>query len=226
MVAPNNDSTAALLRQTLGIIANHNVRLFVGVEGPNDYEFLRRISQLLASTESDIPNLHEQERLGRLVFIPMGGSTLELWSNRLEGLEVPEIHLMDRDFEPPEPAKYQTAAEAVDARSGCRAFITSCREVENLLHPSVIDQEFGISIWSIRAFDDVPAMVAERVHDASGSPNAWATLFGQKRSKKISNAKRRLNRGAVERMTAAMLAQSDPSDEVRTWLRAMGAHFA
>ena len=140
-VAPNDDATAALIRDTLGILPNHNIRVFVGVEGPNDVEFLNRISEILSTPEADIPNLSAAESAGQLVYIPMGGSTLELWTNRLEGLNLPEIHIMDRDVEPPAPPKYQDAANRVNARGGnCRAFTTTCREMENLIHADAINE--------------------------------------------------------------------------------------
>lgn len=224
-VAPDDDAAKGRLRDTLGVLPNHNVQIFIGVEGPNDIEFLTRISSMLASTEMDIPNLASLEAAGRVVFIPMGGSTLELWTNRLQGLDIPEVHIMDRDEVPPAAARYQEAADRVNARGGhCRAFVTNCREMENLVHHDAIAEEFGVVVPHLQAFDDVPSMVAELVHQASGSPNAWAVLSEELRSKKESNAKKRLNRGAVSRMTAARLGQSDPDDQVRSWLRAIGRH--
>lgn len=225
-VAPIDEAASARLRDTLGILPNHNVRVFVGVEGPNDIEFLGRVSAVLSATEPDIPNLQAEELSGRLVYIPMGGSTLELWTNRLQGLAIPEVHVMDRDNAPPLPPKYQAAADRVNARgAGAIAFTTSCREMENLLHPDAVNEEFGHAPPVIQPFDDVPALVAELIHAASGSPTLWAALDEDKRDKKISKAKRRLNRGAADRMTSARLNASDATDEVRTWLRRIGAHL-
>jgi putative ATP-dependent endonuclease of the OLD family len=225
-VAPNNDATAALIRDTLGILPNHNIRVFVGVEGPNDIEFLNRISEVLSATEPDIPNLSTEDRTGRLVYIPMGGSTLELWTNRLQGLDLPEIHIMDRDLAPPARPKYQDAADRVNARGGnCRAITTTCREMENLIHIEAINEEFGVTLAAVQDFDDVPVLVAELVHAASGSPTPWAALDVVKKSKKESKAKRRLNRGAVSRMTPGRLDQADPNGQVRDWLRTIGAHL-
>lgn len=225
-IAPNDDAASTRLRDTLGILPNHNVRVFVGVEGPNDIEFLSRISAVLARTEADIPDMRAAENSGLLVYIPMGGSTLELWTNRLQGLEVPEVHIMDRDCEPPQPAKYQASADRVNARgAGAIAFTTACREMENLIHCDAISEEFGSAPPAIQPFDDVPALVAELVHAASGSPNPWAAIDEDKREKKISKAKRRLNRGAADRMTAERLTASDPTNQVRTWLRRIGEHL-
>lgn len=225
-VAPNDDAASTRLRDSLGILPNHNVRVFVGVEGPNDIEFLSRISANLARTERDIPDLRTAETSGTLVYIPMGGSTLELWTNRLQGLEVPEVHIMDRDCAPPQPAKYQASADRVNARgAGVRAFTTSCREMENLLHCDAIREEFEVAPPAIQPFDDVAALVAELVHAASQPPTPWAAIDEDKREKKISKAKRRLNRGAADRMTADRLTASDPTDQVRTWLRRVGEYL-
>jgi hypothetical protein len=156
----------------------------------------------------------------------MGGSTLELWTNRLQGLAIPEVHIMDRDNAPPKDPKYQIAADRVNARAPeAIAFTTSCREMENLLHREAIHEEFGQAPLVIRPFDDVPSVIAEMVHAASNSPNHWAALDEDKRSKKISNAKRRLNRGAADRMTPERLNISDPTGEVRQWLRKIGQHL-
>ena len=219
--------TAMRLRETLGVLPNHEVQIFVGVEGPNDIEFLNRISAILSTTEHDIPNLRDAEANGRLIYIPMGGSTLELWTNRLQGLEVAEVHIMDRDNPPPQAPKYDAAAVRVNGRGGaCIAFTTTCREMENLLHSDAIHEAINVNLGAIAAFDDVPARVAEQVHVASGSPNAWAALDVDKRAKKISSAKRRLNREAADRMTAQRLTASDVNNEVRTWLRRIEHHLA
>lgn len=222
-LATNDEATALRLRDTLGILPNHNVRIFVGVEGPNDIEFLNRISERLSVAEHDIPNLRDAEQAGTLVYIPMGGSTLELWTNRLQGLAIPEVHIMDRDNPPPASPKYQASADRVNARHPeAVAFTTSCREMENFLHPDAIREEFGHAPANIQPFDDVPALVAELVHNASDSPTPWISLDSEKRNKKISNAKRRLNRGGADKMTPELLNASDPEGEVRTWLRRIG----
>lgn len=225
-VAPHDDDASTRLRDTLGILPNHNVRVFVGVEGPNDIEFLNRVSAVLSTTEADIPDLRAAEQSGTLVYIPMGGSTLELWTNRLRGLAIPEVHIMDRDNPPPAPPKYQESANLVNARgAGAVAFTTSCREMENLLHRDAIVEEFGYAPALIQPFDDVPALVAELVHADSAPPSPWAAIDEDKRKKKISNAKRRLNRGAADRMTADRLDISDPTGEVRVWLRRIGQYL-
>jgi len=222
-VATNDEAAALRLKDTLGILPNHDVKVFVGVEGPNDIEFLKRISAILSAVESDIPNLTLAEQNGLLVFIPMGGSTLEIWTNRLQGLAIPEVHIMDRDNPPPQQPKYHVAAAAVNARAPhAQAFTTNFKEMENYLHCDAISAEFGIVMPQIQPFDDVPEIVAELLHTAAATPTPWASLDGENRSRKCSKAKRRLNRAAVDLMTAQLLTATDTNDEVRTWLRAIG----
>ena len=224
-VALNDESASGRLRDTLGILPNHNVRVFVGIEGPNDIEFLKRISFTLSQTEKDIPNLDHHESIGSVVFIPMGGSTLEIWTNRLQGLDIPEIHIMDRDVPPPAPAKYENAANQINARDSCTAFTTDCREMENLIHPEAISETFKVTITTIDPYEDVPTLVAKLVHQASTSPKIWSELDPVKRSKKESQAKKRLNREAISKMTAEKLSDSDPNNQVRNWLRAIGQYL-
>ena len=224
-IAVNDDSTFEQIKDSLGMFANHNVKVFVGVEGPNDIEFLKRISAILASSESDISDFSEAEATGRLVFIPMGGSTLELWTSRLEGLDLPEVHILDRDVEPPAPAKYQGAADRVNARGQC-SFITNAREMENYIHYEAINEAFDLSLDSNYSnFDDVPTLVAIAVHEASESTKDWNELNDKKRGQKESKAKKKLNRDAIDYMTPVRLTEVDPEDEVRLWLREISQYI-
>lgn len=218
-IAKNDEQTYVLIKESLGMFANHNIKVFIGVEGPNDIEFLKGMSSMLSSTEKDIKDLKQAESSGEVVFIPMGGSTLQLWTNRLEGLKIPEIHILDRDNKPPQNAKYQAAADAVNSR-GQHSYITDFREMENYIHFEAINQEFKLSLTcNYENFDDVPNLVAQAVHEASESPHAWDDLGEEKRGQKEGRAKKRLNRGAITYMTSAHLSHIDQKDEVRTWLR-------
>src|SRR3546814_11979199 len=59
--------------------------------------FLKRISAILAAVEPDMPDLGAEERAGRLVFVSLGGSSMDLWITTLEGLDRREFYLTDRD---------------------------------------------------------------------------------------------------------------------------------
>lgn len=227
VLAESDDSALLRIKTTLGLFANHNIKVFVGVEGPNDIEYINEISARLSLENPNIVNLRSAEKKGELVYIPMGGSTLELWTNRLEGLQIPEIHLLDRDTHPPAPAKYQAAADRVNARGdNCRSFITSKREMENYIHFEAINQEFEIQLTkNFQPFDDVPILVAKAIQEASESTTEWENLSEKKQSQKESKAKKRLNRGAVQHMTLERLQCIDPEAEVLTWLSEISCHL-
>ncbi|MFL0806535.1 MAG: ATP-binding protein [Oceanobacter sp.] len=222
-LAENDDQNLLRIKESLGILANHNIKVFVGVEGPNDIEYINEISSRLSLDDKSIVDLRSAEQQGELVYIPMGGSTLELWTSRLEGLQVPEVHILDRDNPPPAPAKYQEAANRVNARGeNCCSFITSRREMENYIHFEAINEEFEIQLTeNFQPFDDVPTLVAKAVHEASESTVAWDNLDEKKQGKKESKAKKRLNRGSISYMTLDRLNNVDSDGEVLTWIRAI-----
>lgn len=227
LLAENDENTYYKIKESLGMFANHNIKVFVGVEGPNDIEYISNISSSLSTEDNDIVNLRLAEQNGELVYIPMGGSTLELWTNRLEGLQVPEVHVLDRDTPPPAPAKYQSAADRVNARGEhCSSFITNRREMENYIHFEAINEEFDINLTeNFQPFDDVPTLVAKVVHENSESTNLWDDLNDKTRGKKESKAKKRLNRGAIENMTQERLNDIDPDGEVLSWLSEISRHL-
>ena len=101
-----DDSTLQKIRDTLGVLPDHDIKAFFGVEGKHDINFLRRISHNLAAIEHDIPDLSAMEQVGKLVFVPLGGSNLDLWITTLEGLQRPEFYLTDRDLSPPAPPPF------------------------------------------------------------------------------------------------------------------------
>jgi len=217
----SSDATLSKIIQTLGVLPDHDVKVFLGVEGKHDISFLKTLSATLAASEPDIPNLELAEASGKLVFVPLGGSSLELWVNRLKGLNRPEFYLTDRDNQPPkQPAYHQYVADWI-AR-GCTAWITSKLELENYLHPSVIKTVEPGYGGTGADFEDVPALFAEATHSAVVGSQAWSALPPEKKKSKTSLAKKRLNSDCVALMTPTLLTQVDPTDEVRGWLRYLG----
>jgi len=218
-ICGGDDETYRLVAKSLGVLPDHGVRLFIGVEGKNDVNFLKQIAGVLSSAGVDVPDLTRLEDDGQLVFIPLGGSNLDLWVSRLKELNRPEFHLFDRDVAPPTPSPHEEVVAAISARAGCTALLTSKLEMENYLHSDAIAAAYpGVTV-TVEDFNDVPALVAEAVHAASGSPNPWATLLEEKRNKKMSQAKARLSTQAVAAMTAGRLLERDPMNEVIGWLR-------
>ncbi len=217
-VYEGDDETYRRVTQALGVLPDHGVRLFVGVEGPNDINFLKSISQVLSSAGEDIPDLTKLEEMGHLIFIPLGGSNLAVWTSRLQGLNIPEFHLFDLTAEPPSDSPNQPMVDEINSRPSCTACLTGKLEIENYLHSDAIKSVRGIEI-AFHDFDDVPLLAAKALHEASESTKAWAELDEEDKKKKESRAKLWLNGEAVKAMTPELLTQSDPSGDVRAWLR-------
>ena len=100
--------------------------------------------------------------------------------------------------------------------------MTSKRELENYLHVSVLMVEAHGYVGNGSDFENVPMLFAEAIHSADPTAPTWATLSPERKKEKASAAKKKLNTICAERMTPELVTQSDPHDEVRTWLRSIG----
>ncbi len=165
-------STNEVFAKALGVLPDNGVKLFIGVEGKHDINLLLGMSEILRRDGVDVLDLQKMELDGELIFFPLGGSTLAIWTSRLASLRRPEFHLFDRDTEPPAKPKYHDAMKEINARENCKARSTEKREMENYLHKDAITQAYaknGLAITiraNFTAFADVPIKVAEIVHCA------------------------------------------------------------
>lgn len=227
-VLEGGDTTNKLFASSLGMLPDNSIKLFVGVEGRHDITFLKHLAKMLLQAGCDVLDLETMELEGEVIFFPLGGSSLALWTSRLEPLARPEFYLFDRDELPPAAPKYQTKAEEINRRARCKAVVTGKREMENYLHYEAINEAYtrvcGIKLGleeNFAAFDDVPAKVAKMVHEASGSGTAWSALDEETRGKKVSKAKQNLNQHAACSMTKARLDEVDPDGDVISWFAEM-----
>lgn len=219
-----DEDTIREIVTSLGVLPDHSIRVFLGVEGRNDISFLRNISKTLHDAGEDVPDLGAAEDLGHLVFVPLGGSSLDLWVSRLKDLNRPEFYLFDRDTTPPQDPHYRAQADAINQRTNCRAWHTNKRELENYIHKDLIVATYPDYTGAGAEFEDVPALFAQAVHEASDGHCAWADVVSDpvKLGKKLSAAKRRLSTEFVGRMTPELLTGADPIAEVRGWFREIG----
>jgi putative ATP-dependent endonuclease of the OLD family len=215
------ETTLIKITQTLGVLPDHDVKVFFGVEGKHDISFLKAVSANLAAMETDIPNLAIEEAKGRLVFVPLGGSSLELWVTRLQHLKRPEFYLTDRDNPPPQQPKYHRETKVWTDR-GCTAWVTSKRELENYIHLSLLSAAAPGYGGKGLDTDDVPLLFAEAIHHAAVGVNPWADIDNDKKKDKASSSKKRLNNELAAQMTPALISEVDTSDEIRKWLRCIG----
>jgi len=219
VIYAGDEETTALVARALGVLADHDVKLFVGVEGRNDINFLRGISRILHVADNTLPDLYALEDKGHVIFFPMGGANLALWASRTRHLNIPELYIQDSDCRGPEqPSPHQAEVDETNNKTNCTAILTRKREMESYLHPDAIkaarpevDIQFG-------DFDDVPLLTAKAIHEASESDARWDDLPDDKIAKKVSQAKKWLNTEAVEEMTPELLAERDPEGDVKSWL--------
>ena len=206
------------IADTLGMLPEPlKPRLLICVEGPNDVIFFKNISATIHATRNDLPNLSANDRVA---IFPLGGGTLKDWVTHdyLSGLGITQFHIYDLDDVANPP--YQPQVVAVRARGGQNwAELTVKRETENYLHPDCIQAVFGFPV-AFGDMDDVPEIVASTQHNAA-SPNPWNTLDEIDKKKKMSNAKRRLNRDVTQQMTWAQIQAADPNGDVIRWLEAI-----
>jgi putative ATP-dependent endonuclease of the OLD family len=203
------------IAQTLGMLPEPlKPRLLICVEGPNDVSFLKTISRMIHQTRNDLPDLSTN---AKIAIFPLGGGTLKDWVTHdyLNGLDIPQFHLYDLDDAANPPYEHQR--DAVRARGGQNwAELTVKRETENYIHPNCIQSVYGFAV-AFGDMDDVSEIVASKQHDTN-SPNPWDTLDNDKKKKKASNAKRRLNNEVVKLMTWADLQVSDANGDIISWL--------
>jgi energy-coupling factor transporter ATP-binding protein EcfA2 len=219
------DETVSEITNSLGVLPDHNIKVFFGVEGRNDIAFFTVISRILRDAGEDVPDLGKAEDEGHLVFVPLGGNNLDLWVSRLKGFNRPEFYLMDRDTLPPVKPKYHAIAEELGRRANCTVWTTERKELENYIHPDPIKAQYPKYAGAGVEFEDVPTLFAQVVHEASSSDQTWADVLSdpEKLGKKVSKAKKRLNSEFVKLMTPDLLTKVDSKDDVRTWLKAIGA---
>lgn len=146
-----NTSIIQNIADTMGILPTLS-KVVICVEGENDRRFLLNINQ-------NIPELKEIIDLesNHISIIPMNGSNLKSWVERnyLENSGVIEFHLYDRDTN----EQYKEAINKVNSRSDLSSGrLTEKREMENYIHKSLIEEEFGITIDDISDWDneDIP----------------------------------------------------------------------
>ncbi|MCB9926454.1 MAG: ATP-dependent endonuclease [Planctomycetaceae bacterium] len=182
---------------------------------------MRRISRNLHRSDSSIPDLHELEQDGRMVFLPFGGGSVAAWTTRLAPLGCRELHLYDREVGA-ETRHRVLAAEQVNARPNCRAFVMRKRSLENYLHPQALKMATGIDL-PFGDHDSVAELVAKKRFTGDAPFVQWDALSRRAQKRFANQSKRWLNTHVAEAMTPELLRDRDPHGEVTSWLQAVVA---
>ena len=220
------DVTYRAVCNALGVHRDHRVALFIVVEGHHDTEFLKRLSGVLSRAGEAVADLSKAEDEGRVVFVLAGGGNLVYWATRLQPLNVPEFHLYDGGAVP--NPKWVDAIAQVNAHPPSTGRLTKRKEIENYLHKDAIAAGCEGMAIAFGYQDSVPTALAKAKHDAHVAPDKtpWDQLTEEDVREKVARAKHRLNRDAVDQMTAEWLTAVDPDAEVRGWFAEITARLA
>lgn len=212
----------------LGVFPDFNltninkVRLAICVEGKNDIEFLKTLNNTISEFK-EIIDLNDD----RIIFIPMGGSSLQFWvnNNYLEKLNLAQLHIYDSDKGSNKPNKYTQYVEAINKRQHSQAFETNLRELENYITPSLLITQYpdlketiSSSSWDIL---DIAELLAKYIHENdSQSKKSWVDLPTDKKEKKKSKAKNKINNEIIKNITSEYLQKHDYYFEIDSWFQA------
>jgi hypothetical protein len=218
MVANPQDSSPS--RDLSNNSSRFSLPVLIVVEGAHDVEFLKRLTVRLHLEETSIPDLSAGEHAGRVIFIPFGGGRVLAWSDRFAPLACREFHLYDREIEP-ETALRQESVDRINGRPNHRELLLGKRSLENDLHPAAIVNAGGGQIVGTD-HEPLATSVARDWYLRQPQPLPWNELPPRARQRHVARSKRWLNRQAIEAMTLDMLARSDSTGELLSWLREIG----
>ncbi|KWT66424.1 ATP-binding protein [Comamonas testosteroni] len=207
-----SESVNQSIADSLGVLPDHTVKMFIIVEGIHDVTFFKSLSKLFLSLGTNVPDLEALEISGQIVFVPASGaSNLALWSSRLAALNRPEFHLYDRDSASNAPAKHQEKVNAVNQRLSCKGLSTSRLEMENYIHHEAMNIA-NPTLNLVTPFghdDDVPKLLTAMLNVHAPQSSKWGE----------SRVKGWLAATVLQKMDARMLAEVDPANEMLGWMR-------
>lgn len=212
------------ISKSLGILPNieafnlNKIRLAICVEGKNDIAFLKNLNKNIKSLNKIID--FESENI---LFIPMGGSSLQFWVNEdyLGKLNLAQFHLYDSDIGANKPNKYKQYVDIINTREDSYAVETKMRELENYIPHTILENFYnGLSLNKLTDWKsiNVPDLIAEHVHNSD--PNRtkdWIDLDDKKKKNKCGVVKNRINRELVSEVTEELLIENDCLDEITKW---------
>lgn len=135
-----------------------------------------------------------------------------------------QFYLYDRES-PPVSSEREHWAAFVNTLPGRRAYVTGRRSLENYLHVEAIYEARGVQL-QFSATDDVAELIAIASFRSTPDCLSWDQLSRRARRRQRDRVKGWLNTEAVDRMTMARLAESDPDGEVIRWLTVMRQSLA
>ena len=215
LIEKGTDEIFEKISESIGVLPSidkekiDELKLIVCVEGPTDVEFFKRLSK---KVDEDI--IIDLEKDQGVVLIPLGGSTLKHWvdNHYLRKLSLPEIHIYDGDKE-----EYKQTARQVDSRDdGSRGFTTQKREIENYVHPSIIEQIFH-ELNHNTLIDRTQDNWIEQWNQLDIIPSIKTNGVSLREIK----IKEKICTEGIENMTVKLFQELQAYEEIKEWFRAM-----
>lgn len=212
------------ISKSLGILPNieafnlNKIKLAICVEGKNDIAFLKNLNKNVNKL-NEIVDFESED----ILFIPMGGSTLQFWVNEdyLGKLNLAQFHLYDSDIGSIKANKYKKYVDIINTREKSSAVETRMRELENYIPYSILENNYdGLSVNSIEDWGttDVPELIAEYVYNSdSARARDWISLDDKKKKNKTGVVKNRINTELVLEVTEELLLEHGHLDEIIEW---------
>jgi ABC-type cobalamin/Fe3+-siderophores transport system ATPase subunit len=198
----NDEKKMKLIAKTLGIHPFYKNKVVICVEGENDIKFLKGINQAIDEYKSLI-DLEKED----IDLIPLHGGNLKNWVDRhyLKNSNVIEVHIYDRDSNSGKNTKqYEKECKKINNRNdNSICLMTEKREMENYIHKSLIESEFGISLDGIKNYDeeDIPTYIKNKIV----------------KPLKESDIKNILNGKLSKKLTKKHLEELEAFDEIKGW---------
>jgi predicted ATP-dependent endonuclease of OLD family len=215
LIEKGTDEIFEKISESIGVLPSIDkekigeLKLIVCVEGPTDVEFFKRLSK---KVDEDI--IIDLEKDQGVVLIPLGGSTLKHWvdNHYLRKLSLPEIHIYDGDKE-----EYKQTARQVNSRDdGSRGFTTQKREIENYVHPSIIEQIFH-ELNHNTLIDITQDNWIEQWNQLDIIPSIKTNGVSLRKIK----IKEKICTKGIENMTVKLFQELQAYEEIKEWFRAM-----
>lgn len=194
------------------------VKLAICVEGKNDVAFLKNINSSITSLKQII-DLEDEE----IIFIPMGGSTLQFWVNEdyLGKLNLAQFHVYDSDIGSRAEHKYTQYIDIINTRERSYGVETSMREFENYIPYKTLENCYdSLLLSSVENWEssDIPELVAKHVHNSNEARACdWNEVSDEKKKQKVGRMKNRFNTEYVLRIAEEDLQECGFFEEIVMW---------
>lgn len=197
-------------------VTNPSLKVILCLEGPTDVQFFDNICHIFNMDINSDP---------RIMSLSLGGGTLKHWVNKnyLRKLNLPEIHIYDRDV-----AKYAETVAEVNARDNCWATQTQMWELENYIHPSLYVSEYPTE----RPFIDFTSNWTSTWKDRNIPDEFSAFLKEEKRNGNTSirnegsaSIKTTFSNILSIQMTEGLFKELGVYEEVSGWFKKINEHL-